>query len=116
MRCYNKKHYGYKWYGARGIKVCGGWETFKYFVEDMFPSFKEGLVLDRIDNDGNYEPSNCRWVTKSKNSKNKRHKARLTSNIDHVSYLEVQNTWYVAFRFKDKKKAEQFAIKAKELV
>ena len=60
-------------YGGRGIKVCDRWRhSFKNFRDDMFPSYKEGLQIDRRDNDGNYSPENCRWVTAKENARNKR--------------------------------------------
>jgi len=72
-RCYKPKDSRYKWYGARGITVCDRWlESFENFRDDMLSTWKPGLTLDRIDNDGNYEPSNCRWTTKSEQSFNRR--------------------------------------------
>ena len=62
-RCYNIKCREYKNYGARGIQVCDRWLDINNFIEDMYPSYQEGLSLDRIDVDGNYEPDNCRWAT-----------------------------------------------------
>lgn len=71
-RCYNKKRKGYKNYGQKGITVCERWEkSFVAFLKDMgYKPFSEAQI-DRIDNDGNYEPDNCHWVTAAENSRNK---------------------------------------------
>lgn len=71
-RCYNQEHTNYRNYGGRGITVCDRWiGSYVNFREDM--GFRPvGLTLDRIDPNGNYEPSNCRWATWSQQNKNKR--------------------------------------------
>ena len=80
-RCENDKRAKYKDYGARGICVCEEWHDVNTFMEWAFKNgYKEGLQLDRIDNDGNYEPSNCRWVTPKENSRNRRNTVYLTVN------------------------------------
>jgi hypothetical protein len=70
QRCTNPKSPSYKNYGGRGIAVCARWVTFVNFLEDMGER-PEGLQLDRIDNDGDYTPENCRWVTREEQRTNK---------------------------------------------
>ena len=70
-RCYNPKHPRFADYGGRGITVCERWLTFANFLADMGEP-PPGLTLDRIDNDGNYEPGNCRWATDTQQRTNKR--------------------------------------------
>lgn len=69
-RCQQPHRPDYKNYGAKGIKVCARWESFEKFLEDMGIR-PEGLTLDRIDNAGNYEPTNCRWVDRKTQERNK---------------------------------------------
>ncbi len=72
-RCGNPKNIFYRNYGGRGIKVCDSWkENFVNFLNDMGAAWKPKLEIDRIDNDGNYEPRNCRWITHTQQNRNKR--------------------------------------------
>lgn len=79
-RCYNKNNVRYHRYGGRGIIVCDKWKnSFISFNEDMGNRPFKGAQIDRIDNNGNYEPSNCEWST---NQKNNRHTSRTKINIE----------------------------------
>ncbi len=71
QRISNPKSPSYKYYGGRGITVCEEWRTFKGFWEDMEDGYGNNLTIDRIDVNGNYEPSNCRWVTKKTQQENR---------------------------------------------
>ena len=69
-RCFNVRSQDYEQYGGRGITVCDRWLSFETFLADLGPRPTPQHSIDRINNDGNYEPGNCRWATKKEQSRN----------------------------------------------
>lgn len=93
-RCRNKNHLWYPEYGGRGIQVCERWNVFKNFLDDMGPKPTPKHTLDRINNDGHYEPSNCRWATQKEQNKNKRDNPKITyqgETMTRVDWAEKYN-------------------------
>lgn len=70
-RCVNQRDPHWPRYGGRGVSVCDSWASFEAFLADMGPRPSSTHSLDRVDNNGNYEPSNCRWATKAEQSRNR---------------------------------------------
>ena len=98
-RCTNNKHKRYKDWGGRGIMVCERWlNSFENFYADMGPKPTKAHSIDRIDNDGNYEPSNCRWATKKEQQGNSRRQKRVILNkrsiLDFISKFKRTPSGY----------------------
>jgi len=89
-RCSNPRVHNYNRYGGRGISVCDEWQSSKPFIIwALNNGYADDLTIDRIDNDGNYEPSNCRWVSPEENAANKT--AKYNQGEDHArSKLSVE--------------------------
>jgi hypothetical protein len=81
-RCLNPRHPKYPCYGGRGISICALWRnSFPAFLNDVGPCPDKRLSIDRINNDGNYEPGNVRWATSEQQHASQRHKPRRTRNV-----------------------------------
>ena len=84
-RCENHRHPAYKNYGGRGITVCPEWSmSFDAFWRDMGSTYQEGLTLDRVDNNGGYSKTNCRWASYTQQAANRRR----SKNIDGLTTRE----------------------------
>lgn len=79
-RCENPNSTPWQYYGGRGITICPQWKKFETFLEDMGPCPSDKHTIDRLDNDGNYEPGNCQWQTTMKQARNKSNNRWLTVN------------------------------------
>lgn len=87
-RCRNPNHAAYVNYGGRGIKVCDAWHSFQQFLADMGERPPGGL-LDRIDNDGDYGPHNCRWSTRKEQNSNRRNCIYVECDGEKVTLREL---------------------------
>lgn len=102
-RCTNKNNKAYKNYGGRGIKICSEWKNPATFCEWAFANgYKQGLSIDRVNNDGNYEPSNCRWATKVVQELNKRINPKNTSGQKGVHWDRERNKWFAQIKLNQK--------------
>lgn len=91
-RCYTKSNCEYKNYGGRGISVCDRWvASFINFIDDMGVKPSSSYSIERIDNNGNYEPSNCKWASKTEQSRNIR--VRKTNKLGIRGVCKGKNRW-----------------------
>ena len=88
-RCLSKSSHAFNDYGGRGIRICDRWQSFNAFLEDMGRKPSCHHSLDRIDNNGNYEPENCRWATQLEQARNKRNSIRLPFEGESLPIGEV---------------------------
>jgi len=88
-RCNNPTSPAYASYGGRGITVCARWSSFERFLEDMGPRPSRNYSVDRIDNDGNYEPENCKWATQKEQCRN----TRRNHYLEYQGRIQCMQAW-----------------------
>jgi len=96
-RCTNPNDIGYPNYGGRGISVCERWHQFRFFAEDMMPTYKPGLWLERMDVHGDYCPENCTWETPTNQCVNRRRFKNNTSGQTGV--VKKNGSWLARFDY-----------------
>ena len=97
VRCDNPKHKSYKDYGGRGITYCAEWHDFPPFMEwAMSHGYNDSLTLDRIDTNGNYEPSNCKWSTQKEQCNNRRNNKKFTLNGETLTLSEWADKMHIS--------------------
>jgi hypothetical protein len=97
-RCSQKSHKYYHNYGGRGIEVCDRWQSFENFVQDMgFRPSKE-YSIDRVDNDRNYCPENCQWLTKIEQDRKRKMQSNNSSGYTGVHYDRYKNSFVAQWK------------------
>lgn len=97
QRCENSNSRFFSYYGGRGIKICDRWQTFENFFLDMGVK-PEGKTLDRIDTNGHYEPSNCRWATKKEQQNNRRGNRYISINGITMTISEAADKYAISWK------------------
>ena len=99
QRCENPQSEEAYLYYARGVSVCRDWHDFTVFRDwALANGYEKGLTIDRIDNDGNYEPSNCRWATKIEQANNKRTNRRIEYNGEIKTLAQWAREYDIDYR------------------
>lgn len=103
QRCLNPSNHKYPRYGGRGIRICPEWMEIEGFRTWAEIGWRPGLTIDRIDNNGNYGPENCRWVTTAENSRKKS-----TTKLDMAQAQQIR--WLLSLGADEYKVAKEFGV------
>jgi len=104
-RCLNPNHRSYKYYGARGIKMCKEWLRFMSFYQWVNSSnYQENLTIERSNNDGNYEPDNCIWIPLGEQGKNKRQLKFSETGLAGIHRYKTNGKYFVKVVINGKRK------------
>ena len=118
QRCYNQHHKAYKHYGARGINICNEWlkDSNSFYNWSINNGASLELSIDRIDNNGNYEPSNCRWATNKEQSINKRNTRKIgDKTLEQISKETGINLATIEYRYDNGYKTlESISVEVKD--
>lgn len=104
VRCYKKTNHKYKYYGAKGVIICKEWldNPLKFKEWALSNGYSDDLSIDRIDNDGNYEPSNCKWSTNSEQGHNMGMFSHNTSGVKGVYFSNKSQKWIAQIKNNNK--------------
>lgn len=98
LRCSSKSQRSYNNYGGRGISVCDKWKTFNGFIEDMGTRPSKKHTIERIDNDGNYEPGNCKWATYVEQATNRRNTIKILVDGELKAIAELSESCGIPYK------------------
>ena len=116
-RCFNPKNKRYKQYGGRGITICKEWLNFQNFYDwSMKNGYNKKLIIDRINNDKNYTPNNCRWVSWKEQANNRSNNHKLTLTLSMSEWSELLGLSYTAIRARKNRGWSDYETLTKPLI